>query len=181
MKHFAYINADGVVISTGSCADGTQLSAVDGLTPVVLSGPLPPGQWKWVSGPLQAYTPSPPPPPLLADAQSAQWNLIKQAREAAFDAPLTTPYGVFDSDAVSRGRITDAVLMAQTLASMSQPVAIDFTLADNSVVTLDASQMVTVGLLLGAKIQAAFGTGRTLRAAIYAASTVSEVEAIHWP
>jgi hypothetical protein len=41
--------------------------------------------------------------------------------------------------------------------------------------------MVTVGLLLGAKIQAAFATGRSLRTAIYAASTASEVETIQWP
>jgi len=41
--------------------------------------------------------------------------------------------------------------------------------------------MVTVGLLLGAKIQAAFATGRSLRTAIYAATTVVQVQAINWP
>lgn len=120
-------------------------------------------------------------PRTLAEHMDAKWDEIKAAREAAINAPLVTPHGTFDSGPSDRTNITDAVLMAQTLAALGQPVAIDFTLADNAVATLNAAQMVEVGLYLGAKVQAAYATARTLRGAIEAATTIAQVQAIHWP
>lgn len=116
----------------------------------------------------------------LEDIQLAKWEEIKQARAAEIDAPLITPYGAFQCRAEDRQNISDTVLLAQTLASMNQPVAIDWTLANNTVVVLDLQMMVTVGLLLGQKIQAAHAKARTLRQAIEAATTVQAVEAIAW-
>lgn len=120
-------------------------------------------------------------PRSLAEHKDAKWEEVKAAREAAINAPLVTPHGTFDSGPSDRTNITDAVLMAQTLAALGQPVAIDFTLADNAVATLNAAQMVEVGLYLGAKVQAAYATARTLRGAIEAATTIAQVQAIHWP
>lgn len=121
----------------------------------------------------------------LNDAKSRLWGRVKQARAVAIDSPLTTPFGVFDSDAKSRAFITDAVLLLQTLADAGTPQTIDFTLADNSVVTLGLEQMVTVGLLLGQKVQAVYTHCRALRAAIEALTTVEAVEAydltVGWP
>lgn len=119
-------------------------------------------------------------PRTLADLKAAQWTLIKQARTAFIDAPLVTPYGTFDSDAAGRTSITDAVLLANNLSALSLPVAIEFTLADNSVVTLDAAQIVEVGLLLGQKVQHAHPHSQALRAQIEAATTKEEVEAVVW-
>lgn len=117
----------------------------------------------------------------LAQHQDAKWEEIKAAREAAFNAPLITPHGTFDSGVRDRANITDAVLMAQTLAAAGQTVAIDFTRADNTAATLNASQMTEVGLYLGAKIQAAYATARSLRASIYSAGTITAVQALSWP
>ena len=119
-------------------------------------------------------------PRTLTDLKAAQWTQIKQARTAFIDAPLVTPYGTFDSDAAGRTSITDAVLLANNLTALSLPVAIEFTLADNSVVTLDAAQIVEVGLLLGQKVQHAHPHSQALRAQIEAATTKEEVEAIAW-
>lgn len=116
----------------------------------------------------------------LDDAKAAKWEEIKAAREAAFNAPLVTQYGVFDSDAAARSNIANAVLLAQTLAGMGLPSDIDFTIADNSVVRLRVEEMVTVGLLLGQKVQTAFGRARQLRLLIEAATTRAEVEAVQW-
>ena len=120
-------------------------------------------------------------PRTLTEHQDAKWEEIKTAREAAFNAPLATPHGVFDSGARDRTNITDAVLMAQTLAALGQPVSINFTLANNTTVTLNAAQMVEVGLALGAKVQAAYAIARALRTAIAAAPTIAVVQAISWP
>lgn len=119
--------------------------------------------------------------PTLAARRLQKWESIKAAREIAIDAPLATPYGTFDSYAEARGNITDAVLLAQTLTSIGQPVAIAYTLADNSVVTLDLAKIVTVGLLLGSKVQAVRGTATALRNLIDAATTAAAIEAIQWP
>lgn len=116
----------------------------------------------------------------LAEAKVIRWEFVKTARTRHIDSGLTTPYGDFQTAPPERQNITDAVLLAQTLASQSQPVSIDWTLADNSVVTLGLTEIVTVGLLLGQKVQEAHAHARTLRAAIDAATTVEEVEAVSW-
>lgn len=120
-------------------------------------------------------------PRTLQDRKNAAWETIKAAREAVIDANLATPYGTFDCKVKDRTNITDAVLLLQTLAALGTPTTIDFTLADNSSVTLTTSEMVTVGLLLGQKVQAAHGIARGLRTQIEAATSVAEVEAITWP
>lgn len=120
-------------------------------------------------------------PRTLDELKGDKWAEIKSAREAVFNAPLVTPHGTFDSDSRGRSNITDAVLMAQALTATGSPVSIDFTLADNTVVTLNAEQMIEVGLYLGAKVQGAYAVSRTLRAAIDAATTSAEVQAVSWP
>ncbi len=119
-------------------------------------------------------------PRTLQDFKDAQWLLIKQARKIAINTDLVTPYGVFDSDEGSRKAVTDAVLMLQTLASMGTPTTIDFTLADNTVVTMSTPQMVEVGLLLGQKTQTAYSQARIKRENIDAATTKESVLLISW-
>jgi hypothetical protein len=119
-------------------------------------------------------------PRTLQDHKNAKWLEIKQARGVALDALLTTPYGVFDSHIESRNAILSAVVMLQTLQGLGTPSTIDFTLASNDVVTLSTSDMVSVGLALGEKVQASHNKGRTLRAQINAATTEVEVGSISW-
>lgn len=116
----------------------------------------------------------------LAQVRDAKWSAIKLDREAAISAVLNTPYGQFDCGPKDRTNITNAVLMLQTLEAIGSPATIDFTLADNTTATLTTAQMVTVGLLFGQKVQVAYGTGRLRRAAIEAAKSVAQVEAVTW-
>ena len=120
-------------------------------------------------------------PRTLDDLKAAKWVQIKAAREAAIKAPLVTPYGTFDADADARANITDTILLLQTMEAMGQPGEVDFTLEDNTVLTVTTAQMVMVGLLLGQQVQGAYNTGRLLRGDIKAASTAEEVAAIAWP
>lgn len=117
----------------------------------------------------------------LAEAKADKWEQIKAARTAYIDAGLTTPYGTFQVAPPDRQNIAEGVLLARTLTDLGQPVSISWTLVDNTVVTLDATAMTNVGLLLGQRVQQAHATGRALRAAIDAATTNEEADAVQWP
>lgn len=120
-------------------------------------------------------------PRTLQQVKDQKWEQIKRDRDAAINAPLSTPYGVFDADANSRANIANAVLYLQTLEQQGTPGTINWTLADNTTITLNYAEMSEVGLLLGQRTNAAYDTARALRAQIDAATTIPEVEAIHWP
>ncbi len=119
-------------------------------------------------------------PRTLDDLKAAQWTQIKAARETAINAPLETPYGTVDSGPDDRGNITDAVMLLQTMESLGTPITIEFTMFDNTPITLTTAQMVHIGLLLGQKVQAAYVRSQACRAAINAATTKEEVEAVVW-
>lgn len=119
-------------------------------------------------------------PRTLADHKATQWAIIKAAREAALAAPLITPYGVFDATPDASANIIKSVLLANNMVALGYPVAINFTLADNTVVVLDATGMVQVGLVLAAREQTIRAKATTLRARIEAATSVVDVAAVVW-
>jgi hypothetical protein len=115
-------------------------------------------------------------PRTLADLKAAQWELIKQARSNAEYAGFTWDGSVFDSDAISQNRSTGA----GTLAQLSPGFTIDWTLADNSVRTLNQADMIAVGVALGVHVQTQFARAQGLRLQIEAASTPGQVAAVVW-
>lgn len=116
----------------------------------------------------------------LDEAKVTAWDAVKVARDVAISVPLVTPYGTFDADTVSRSNISDSVLLANNLVALGQTPTITYTLHDNTVITLSAAEMVTVGLLLGQQVQGAFATARTLRDTINSATTNSAADAVVW-
>jgi hypothetical protein len=120
-------------------------------------------------------------PRTLEDHRQLKWEEMKAERTAHNLTPLTTPYGVFDADADSQIKMTNAAAMLQVKASRGEPFSVDFTLADNTVVLLDVTEMENVGLALGARSIANHETSRVLRVQIWDATTIAEVEAITWP
>lgn len=178
MKRWAFYRPSGVIQFVSDMQDHMVPTAPEGFGGVIELPPGVDGSAHHVAGGVLV-------PGLLDDRTVEQrkadrWEAMKLARAAAIDAPLVTPFGTFDSGPADRQNITDAVLLAKTLAEQGQSVAIAFTLANNGTVTLDAAQMVQVGLLLGAKVQAAHARGREVRAAIDAAATAEQVEAVAW-
>lgn len=105
-----------------------------------------------------------------------QWDQIKASRTEAEYAGFTWDGSVFDSDVVSQGRITGAV----TLATLSSTFSIDWTLADNTVRSLNQSEMIQVGAALGMHVQLQFAKGQELRSQIDSATTKDQVESIVW-
>ena len=120
-------------------------------------------------------------PRTLQFYKDRKWEEIKLSRDAAINAPLDTPYGVFDADPESRSNIANAVLYLQTLEQQGTPGTVNWTLEDNTTITLNYQEMSNVGLLLGQRTNAAYDTARALRLEIDVATTIEEVEAIHWP
>ena len=115
-------------------------------------------------------------PRTLQDLKDAKWKEIKAARSTAEYGGFTWDVSTFDSDQISQGRITGAV----TLAQMNSAFTIGWTLADNTVRTLSAADMILVGQALGMHVAAQFATGQALRVQIEAAATAEEVSAIVW-
>lgn len=118
-------------------------------------------------------------PRTLEDLKVQQWLTIKAARDEAEFGGFAWDGSVFDSDPQSQSRIQGGVQLATMAAE--QPFSIDWTLADNTVRTLSAPDMIAVGVALGAHVQGVHATARALRAQIEAATTAAEVEAISWP
>lgn len=117
-------------------------------------------------------------PRALADLRAARWAEIKRVRAVAEVAPLAVAGRVYDADAESQRRIAGAV----QLAVIAPPGwSIDWTLADNSVATLTAADVIAVGVALGAQVSAAHAVARVLRAQIDTAADAAAINAIQWP
>jgi len=114
----------------------------------------------------------------LAQMKHDKWAQIKAARAAAEDGGFAWDGSTFDSDMASNLRISGAVQLAQIVGGAFN---IGWTLADNSVRTLSAAQMVAVGVAAGQHVAAQRATARALREQIQAATTPQELEAIAWP
>lgn len=116
-------------------------------------------------------------PRTLQDHRDEKWAQIKAARDAVEFGPFTWDASIFDADAESQQRISGAVQMA----SLSSAFSIDWTLADNTVRALTATQVIALGIALAQHVGAAYATARALRDQINAAATIAAVEAIVWP
>lgn len=109
-----------------------------------------------------------------------KWARIKALRDAAEEAGFVWDGSTFDSDKTSQSRIQGAAQLA-TLAQMTgSPFSIDWTLADNTVRTLTAADMIAVGTAMGVHISTQHAIGRIKRQQIDAATTPEELDAIQW-
>lgn len=84
----------------------------------------------------------------------------------------------FDSDQRSTDRIQVAALAAQAALMAAQPFSIDWTAADNTVVTLDAAGMIGLATAFAQYGASLHAHAKTLKAQVDAATTVAEVQAI---
>ncbi len=112
----------------------------------------------------------------LEQVQTMTWNNMKALRFQKESEGFAWDGSVFDSDQVSQSRIMGAV----QLAEMNPAFEIPWTLEDNTVRVLSASDMKAVGAALGAHVATIFARAQEIRTEIYAASTIAEVEAITW-
>jgi hypothetical protein len=101
------------------------------------------------------------------------------------DAVCATPMGPAQCDQNSRLNITGAVVLAGLEAQLQQPFSINWTMADNSVVTLNGSQMIGFGETVAGYVSACHNNAHALKTRIKAATTAAEANAVDltqgWP
>lgn len=91
----------------------------------------------------------------------------------------------FDADERSVSRIMGAVQAAQAALAAGAPFSVDWVCADNTIVTLDAQQMIAIPAALAQRIYAIHLHARTLKAEVEAATSLDDLAAIDvtagWP
>lgn len=169
MQHFAVVDESGYVSATGH-SNVLPEGAVELDAPLVLPPLLPGFRYHLATNSVVDTR-------TLDDRKTQKWVEIRGARDAAEFGGFTWDGSTFDSDATSQSRIMGAAQLAQ----LDPTFTVDWTLADNSVRTLSADDMVAVGVALGQHVATQHATARTLRAQIQAAATAAEVAAVVWP
>lgn len=117
----------------------------------------------------------------LEGMKSYKWEAMKLRRSideaSGFDVPGV---GRFDSNEYSQNKIIGSVVAAQLAVLNGAEFLIDWTLADDSIATLDAQGMIGVGLGLLAHINQVHAKGRVVRSRIESATSFAEVNSITW-
>jgi len=118
-------------------------------------------------------------PRTLADLKAAKWEQVKAQRDAAEFGLFQWTGHSFDGDEAAQRRINIAVMGAQAAIIAGDTAwSVDWTLADNTSLTLSASDMMGVANALGANIAQAHATARAKRQQIEQATTNGELETI---
>lgn len=117
--------------------------------------------------------------PLDLGALKAQvWERTKAERSVRLAGTFTCGGCVYEID---RDNIPGAALDALRAQLASEAWTQAWVLADNSMVTLDASAMIAVARAMKDHIAALWATSQALRGQIVAATTEAELQAIRWP
>lgn len=119
-------------------------------------------------------------PRTLQDLKDAQWSAIKQSRDAAELGTFTYNGMVFDGDLNAQRRLAAYISVSKSALAAGEPFSAEFTLADNSLVTLSAQDFVGIELAKVQSVAAVFAHATALRAQIEAASTAAQVAAVVW-
>lgn len=126
--------------------------------------------------------PPPPPAPTLAEAKAAATAQVKRKRDLLETQGFMHLGHLFDSDERSVLRITQAALTAQVIGAS---FTIDWTAADNAVVTLDQAAMLGMPAALAVRANALHQYAAGLKAQIAAAADATALAAIDivtgWP
>ncbi len=125
-------------------------------------------------------------PVTLEQAQAVLWDRVKALRDQKIDAGADVPgIGKFDSDGPSRSNINGAVTAAMVALQEGQAFSVSWKLFDNSIVTLDGSQMIYAGMTVMQHVAACHEVAQGLGLSIIAAADIDALEAIDmeagWP
>jgi hypothetical protein len=119
-------------------------------------------------------------PRSLQDFKDAQWEQVKLQRSNTEFSVFKFQGVYYDCDRVSQSRIQGAVQLASIALANNQTVVQEWTTADNSVVSLNATDLINLGLQLGLFVNKVHDYGRVLRARIDAADSSLDVQKVLW-
>ena len=112
----------------------------------------------------------------LSLAKTHKWREIKLARDTLEFGGFVFDGNTFDSNQLAQQRIQNAMLLAMQDSS----ITMDWTLANNNTVNLNAITLINVGKALSYHVSNAHKKAQEYRAAINAASSKAEIDAITW-
>jgi hypothetical protein len=156
----------------------TEVSRVFVLNDSDLALQVKPGQTSSLADHPFISTPSTMPLPTLDDLKSEKWASAKAYRDSLANGYCTTPSGVIEINDSAKLRINSAVQMAIIAKSASQAFSIDWTLMNNTTVTLDADQMIAMGVYVGQFVSSCQSAGTAIRSQIEAATDTSSLNSI---
>jgi hypothetical protein len=116
----------------------------------------------------------------IAAFRVRRWKEIKAARDAARDAGFLFNGNLVQSDAVSRDNVSGAALAATIAKAAGIPYSVEWTMADNSVITFDADQVIAMFVAGAEFVKTIYARGVTLREQISTANTEERIQAIAW-
>lgn len=115
----------------------------------------------------------------LETARVRRWATIKTERTRRLTGTFEYADNVYDIDPVNiAGAAVDA---REALIAGETNWTQAWVLANNTVVTLTATEMIALGRAAKAVVSGLWGTSQYLRGLIEAATTAEEVEAVVWP
>jgi hypothetical protein len=198
MRYYAY-DSDGNIVGRGECPQGDIPQSTPGRTVVI--GEADPWAQYYDTGmgvlrdftPEQAAARRADPGPgyrwsrdrwiderTLPDAKLRRWQIIKSERAAAEAGTFSVGAYLFDADRASQTRILAAMQAAIDARTSGEPFSLEWTLADGTDVTLTRAQVIAVGRRLQEHMNAQHTRARVCKAAIAAAQTLAEVDAVQW-
>lgn len=113
----------------------------------------------------------------LENEKLLHWENIKKLRSLSEVQPLLFDGNLYDADFVSQQRISGAVQLA-TLAPAEW--TIDWTLANNSTLTLTKVQVISLGIALAQRTNDIYAYSRVIRESIDAAESIEDLNEIAW-
>jgi hypothetical protein len=121
----------------------------------------------------------------VSDNRQIIWEQVRALRAVKVGGGAATPSGIMDTDELARSNIAGAALAAVIAQGASAPYSVTWTRADNSTVSLNATEMIAVGLAVMQHVDGCYNRARTLRDAINAAANMAALLAIDintgWP
>lgn len=108
--------------------------------------------------------------------KEGKWLEIKEQRNAQEFGSFEWQGTQVQCDELSQRRLQGAV----QLAAINPSIVIDWTLEDNSVVTLTAEQVISMGSALGSHVTDTHERGRIARQLINDATTEAQLDLINW-
>ncbi len=110
---------------------------------------------------------------------------VNARRELAEGLGCETIAGPVETDQYSQLKLNGAATMALIAKVMGAPFALTWTMADNSIVDLNADTMIAVASAAGVHVAACHEWARVLKAKIEAATAIEQIDAIDieagWP
>lgn len=118
-------------------------------------------------------------PTALMDMKRMKTVRVTELRKTTSESGCETSFGWMDTTVASQTNIQAAFTMATLAIASGQPFSISWRRLDNTEVTLNALDMITMGREVVAHVERAYRHSWSLKSQIEAATTVEELEALN--